>query len=65
MGSPFLRVGYKMKGWIKEIIKKDFGDVSEAKGLYNIMKLYIKYVPYEAKDEIKRKDKLRRLTRWT
>lgn len=45
MSSPLIRLGVKMKTWLGRIIKRDFGEVSYAKGLYNILYLYEKYVP--------------------
>lgn len=52
MANPFVRVGEKMKMWIRRIIQRDFGNVSDAKGLYSILYLYEKYVPDSAKRKI-------------
>lgn len=62
--NPFIRVGSAMKRYIAKIIYRDFGDVSYAKGLYNILKLYEKYVPqWERSRVVGKKRRLRR--RWT
>lgn len=49
MENPLINIGWKMKRWLNTIIKRDFGKVSYAKGLYNILYLYNRYVPKEAK----------------
>lgn len=53
MPNPFIKTGYKMKVWIYKIILRDFGKVSYAKGLYNIISLYEKYVPKSARKNLK------------
>jgi hypothetical protein len=60
MANPMINIGWRMKSWISEIINKDFGNVSFAKGLYNIISLYIRYVPKSAIREIKEKGGIRR-----
>lgn len=35
-----IKVGNKMKKWIAQIIKRDFGDVSVPLGLYHILKYW-------------------------
>lgn len=52
MANPFVRLGEKMKLWLRQIISRDFGNVSDAKGLYNILYLYEKYVPASAKQKL-------------
>lgn len=65
MANPFIRVGERMKGWIRKIIVRDFGDVSDAKGLYNIIMLYNQYVPASAKRKVKGGGKRVPYKRWT
>jgi len=61
--GDLVRLGYKMKKWISSIISRDFGkDVSYAKGLYNILCLYEKYVPTKAKLPYKKTTKRLRKT---
>lgn len=52
MANPFVRLGEKMKTWLMSIIVRDFGNVSYAKGLYNILYLYEKHVPASAKEKL-------------
>lgn len=52
MANPFIRLGEKMKAWLRKIILRDFGNISDAKGLYNILYLYEKFVPDSAKAKI-------------
>lgn len=40
---------------LKEIIRKDWGNVSLAKGIYLITFLYLKYVPKSIKETYRRK----------
>lgn len=47
--SDIIRIGWKMIKWMRSIIRRDFGKVSDAKGLYSILCLYEKYVPEHAK----------------
>lgn len=50
--NPLIRAGWRLKAWMRGIINRDFGNVSDAKGLYNILYLYEKYVPDSAKMKI-------------
>lgn len=43
-----INIGNRMKIWLYGIIRKHYGEVSFAKGLYNIVILYLRYVPKEA-----------------
>ena len=52
MVSPHIRLGQKMKTWFTKIILKDFGDISYAKGLFNVLTLYNQYVPQKAKKKL-------------
>lgn len=63
MVNPLIRIGGRMKKWFREIVNEDFGDVSDAKGLYNILCLYEKYVPEGAKIKYKNGKRLLR-KRW-
>ena len=61
--SDLIRLGYKMKKWVYKIISRDFGEgTSYAKGLYNILCLYEKYVPDSAKAKYKQTTKRLRRT---
>lgn len=62
MVSPHIRIGEKMKIWLNKVIKRDFGNVSFAKGLYNIIVLYRHYVPKEAIKNMRKENK-RRITK--
>ena len=66
MGNPWIKIGERMKEWIRELVSSDFGrNVSVPMGLYHIIKCYEKYTPMWKKDEIKRKLKGRqRLIRY-
>lgn len=58
--NPFIRLGEKMKYFFRTLIYKDFGNVSDAKGLYNIITLYKRYVPEQAKRKINGGRRLKR-----
>lgn len=64
-GNPFVRLGERMKMWLRRVVTRDFGNVSDAKGLYNILVLYEKYVPAEAKRKLKGGGKRLPYKRWT
>lgn len=49
-----------MKYFFRTLIYKDFGNVSDAKGLYNIITLYKRYVPEQAKRKINGGRRLKR-----
>lgn len=55
--SNVIKLGYKMVKWLRQIIDRDFGDVSFAKGLYNILTLYNKHVTDSAKAKLQSKKK--------
>ena len=60
--SELIKLGYKMKNWVRSVIDRDFGEnVSFARGLYYIIKLYLKYVPRGEVYRIKKKNKKSRL----
>lgn len=67
MGNPFINVGERMKTYIWKIVFKDFGKVSYAKGLYNIISLYNKYVPKSAKKGLRNQQTKTRMNykKWT
>lgn len=65
MTNPLIRIGGKMKEWLYRIILRDFGNVSYAKGLYNILYLYEKYVPDSAKRGLNGKKRLPYKRQWT
>lgn len=53
--NPYINLGWKMKRWLRRVIDDDFGEqVSFAKGLYNIITLYLQYVPRRAIEDMKK-----------
>lgn len=67
MVSPHIKVGIKMKNYLKKIIKRDFGDVSLTLGLYHILRCYNRYTPKPerimTKIKLRNKKRLSK-TRW-
>ena len=56
MANPWIKLGEKMKNWLREIIDGDFGkNVSIPMGLYHIVKCYEKYTPEWKKRELRSK----------